>query len=750
MAVHSAIDYPHSLRMGVQNTIEEAGHTVVTIAELVPYHTLAHAAEYLRVATEITRRLDLDVVIFPIGCVTSYLSGDSAYALELLKCMDPQNTLVVGREVPEYRCITQDNASGMHECMRHLIENRGLTKIAFVSGPETSRGAHERETIYFEEMAAHGLATDPSLFGRGFFSGDCAEAVERILDANPDVEAIACACDLMAYTTYSVLSARGIAVGEDIAVTGFDDHPRSAHMDPPLSTVHLTSYDLGCMAAREALRMCEGLPQSERVSSSAFVARGSCGENTRNEADYFRGLLRQKPFPAHEFVDIMMDSTLSMAGPRITKDFRAHMESFFDKVRAAYVKHCENPDPDDQLFSSYDLTALFGQDYRESLSLEGFHSVAMALLEALVEESHGTEANWVVGQISHLHLRIARLLNSAMHEDTLAANRREWITFHTVDDALRENRDPAKAYELILREFDRMGVRNADLFLLSEPVAFIGTRHFALTDSLRPVGRLAEGKITVDAREKPIVMQELMSRVLTRYGKEDTCIVGGVMAGNELLGIAAIDGGALSDHDQLMVFMNLGIAFKYLGMINAEREMNDLLNKNNLLLERESQHDEMTGLLNRRGFMNQTNRMLADGVGRRAAIVYLDLDGLKTINDTFGHDAGDVAITQTARILKEWIAGDNALCRLGGDEFIALVFVDGQSDVDELVEAIQASMRRFNQEHDLPYTLSISSGSALFDVGATSADDMARLMAQADERLYLMKRARKESRRYEP
>jgi diguanylate cyclase (GGDEF)-like protein len=205
----------------------------------------------------------------------------------------------------------------------------------------------------------------------------------------------------------------------------------------------------------------------------------------------------------------------------------------------------------------------------------------------------------------------------------------------------------------------------------------------------------------------------------------------------------------MSDHDQLMVFMNLGIAFKYLGMINAEREMNDLLNKNNLLLERESQHDEMTGLLNRRGFMNQTSRMLADGVGKRAAIVYLDLDGLKTINDTFGHDAGDMAITQTAQILKQWIAGDNALCRLGGDEFIALVLVDDQSDVDELVEAIQASMRRFNQEHDLPYTLSISSGAALFDVEAASVDDMAQLMAQADERLYLMKRTRKESRRYE-
>lgn len=751
MAVHSAIDYPHSLRMGVQNTIEEAGHTVVTIAELVPYHTLTHAAEYLRVATEIASRIDLDVVIFPAGCITAYLSGDNAYALELLKLMDPQKTLVLERAVEGYRCITKDNAPGMHECMRHLIEDCGFTKIAFVSGPEHSHGAHERETTYFEEMAAHGLDTPPSLFGRGFFSGNCASAVEKILDENPDVEAIACACDLMAYTTYSVLHKRGIAVGKDIAVTGFDDHPRSAHMDPPLSTVHMASYDYGCMAAREALRMCESLPQEECVLSSNFIARGSCGENIRNEVEYFRELLRQTPFPTDTFVSIMMDSTLSMAGPRITADFRTHMESFFAKVRAAYLSHVANPSPDDLLFSSHDLATLFGQDYRKRLSLEGFHSGAITLLEALLEESHERDTNWVVEQISHLHLRIARLLSNATQEDTIAANKREWITFHTVDDALREDHDPAKAYSLILSEFDRMGLTDADLFLLPEPVEFIGARHFALSDSVLPVGRLTEGTIETqsEAETKPIVLQELLDHVLPRYDEAAECIVGGVMAGNELLGIAAIDGGTMSDHDQLMTLMNLGIAFKHLNMIATEREMNEILNKNNLLLERQSQHDEMTGLLNRRGFFNQASSLMSSNVGRRAAIVYLDLDGLKTINDSFGHDMGDDAIRQTACILEEHMPRRGALCRLGGDEFVALIFATEQADIDKIVAAIEDSMQRFNDSHNLPYTLSISVGATLFDIEADSFDNIAQLMVQADEHLYEMKRTRKESRRYE-
>lgn len=749
MAVHSAIDYPHALRKGVQNVIEEAGHTLVTIAELIPYHTLAHAQEYLRVATEIARQLDLDAVIFPAGCMTAYLSGDGAAALELLKLMDPAKTLVLEREVPGYRCISKDNAPGMHECMKHLIEDCGFTKIAFISGPEGSKGAHERETIYFEEMAAHGLKTDPSLFGRGFFSGDCAAAAEAILDANPDVQAIACACDLMAYTVYSILHKRGIAVGEDIAVTGFDDHPRSAHMDPPLSTVRMTSYDYGRMAAREALRMCEQLPPKETVLSSAFIARGSCGENIRNKVDRLRELLRQKPFPASTFVDIMMESTLSMASPHITEDFRAHMESFFEKVRAGYLKHVEDPHPDDLLFSSQDLAALFGQDYRKGLSLEGFHSVAINLLEALLEESHENEANWVIGQISHLHLRVARLLSTATQEDRLESNKREWITFHTVDDALREDENPARAYELMLGEFNRMGMRYADLFLLPEPVSFIGSRHFAMSDSLLPVGRLTEGHIEVKAGQQPLVMQEFLAHVLERYDNTTECIVGGLLAGNELLGIAAINGGDMSDHDQLMIFMNLGIAFKHLNMIGTMREMNDLLSKNNLLLKQESQHDEMTGLLNRRGFISQVKHLIDSGTGTRAAIMYLDLDGLKTINDTLGHDMGDAAIKQTARILKQHISGENTLCRLGGDEFIALVFVEDQQEADALIAKVQASMDEFNRTHDLPYALSISGGAALFDVSETPFEDIPQIMVQADERLYTMKRTRKHSRRFE-
>lgn len=747
LAVHSAIDYPHSLRMGVKNTIEEAGHTLVTIAELIPYHTLQNAEAYLRVACMIASRMDLDAIIYPAGCVTANLRGDSDAALALLQFLDPSKTLVLERDVAGYRCINKDNVPGMHDCMRHLIEDCGFTRIAFVSGPASSRGAQEREAVYFEQMQAHGIEVPKSFFTRGDFGGDCADVIERLLDDNPNLEAIACACDLIAYTAYDVLNRRGIAVGEDIAVTGFDDHPRSAHMDPPLSTVRMTSYDYGCMAAREALRMCAGLPQGESVISSRFVARNSCGEDTHGGVERIRSMFKQEPFPEDEFVSMMMESTLSMAGPRVTRHFRKHMESFFAKVRAAYVHHRDNPGSDDLLFSSQDLAALFQQDYGANLSLEGFHTVAITLLEALLEESPAEDATWIIQQISHLHLRVARLLNGAAQADVLHRDKREWITFHTVDDALREDRNPTKAHALILHEFGRMGIREADLFLLPEPLEFMDSHGFALSDKLKPIGRLANGTVeTADADE--VLLPRLLDTIVSRYEGETECIVGGVMAGSELMGIAAINSGALSDHDQLMVYLNVGFAFKHLQMIATEREMNEVLSQNNLLLARQSSHDEMTGLLNRRGFMRKAGNMLSVNPGRTAAVVYLDLDGLKTINDTLGHDVGDEAIRETAQILGRFVPEQGALSRLGGDEFVALVLVDGQEQVDEMLRNVQNAMDARNAANTTSYELSISSGSCVFGVEEGLTELPASLMAQADERLYKMKRRRKASRRY--
>lgn len=244
------------------------------------------------------------------------------------------------------------------------------------------------------------------------------------------------------------------------------------------------------------------------------------------------------------------------------------------------------------------------------------------------------------------------------------------------------------------------------------------------------------------------MMPEMLTHVLARYGKPTMCTVGALMAGNELLGVAVLRGDSLNVHGQLIAMLNLGCAFKHLQMIANEREMNQLLNQNNLLLKQQSQHDELTGLLNRRGFTNRLEHLLGIYEGRHAAVMYLDLDGLKTINDTLGHDMGDEAIRSTARILKSCMPEGGVLSRQGGDEFAAFVLTPNDEQINELAHEVQAAMDDFNATHNNPYTLAISVGSASFDIEKSTSSRIPDLMALADERLYDMKRRHKLSRRF--
>lgn len=740
MVGNKSIDYVHAIRMGVENTLGEAGHVLIAISDLIPFHSRVNAASYFRVAFEVTARLGLDAVIVPAGTIASYLTDERRNVFELIDILDAQKTVVIEREVPGLRCITKDNAPGMHECMRHLIEECGFKKIAFIGGPKTSTSAREREDIYFEEMRAHGLDTPKSLLTHGEFSGECGDAIDELIDNNPGLEAIACSCDLIAHSVYRVMRKRRLVVGRDIAVTGFDDLSISAQLDPPLSTVHMTGYDLGCMAAREALRLCEGLPQEERVLSSTFVTRGSCGMSDESLVSRFRTILATRPFPVDQVVDALVDSTLMMASKHVEKDFRDAMSDFVDSAWAAYLRHRKSGDESDEMFSTQDLSLLFSRNYRSLLSVEGFQSAAIAMLQALLEESDNRDASWVFEQIGSVHQGLARMLNVYMQEDRMAHSKREWTSFHMIDDAVRESNDASTAYRLILQDLLELGVNRADLYLLPDPVEFIGARTFALSDTLRPIGRLIGGSVRAIEGARTVALQSVMGRLVPRRGGSTAYTVGGIMAGNELLGIVAFDHGTLDEDGQLIATLNLGIALKHMQMIANERESNELLSKSNLLLEQQSHYDEMTGILNRRGFMSKLQRMLNLHQGRQGVLLYLDLDGLKKINDVYGHDNGDEAIRQTTCVLSACLPPDTILGRLGGDEFVAFVLVESESAIESLGHSIDASMATFNATHSYPFELAISYGGVMLTIWPDSFENITKTMVLADERLYEMKK----------
>jgi diguanylate cyclase (GGDEF)-like protein len=152
--------------------------------------------------------------------------------------------------------------------------------------------------------------------------------------------------------------------------------------------------------------------------------------------------------------------------------------------------------------------------------------------------------------------------------------------------------------------------------------------------------------------------------------------------------------------------------------------------------------DPQTRLLNRRGFMALAHHQveLARRQIRPLALLFVDLDGLKHVNDTIGHHAGDSMIAEAAHVLKATFRTADLMARVGGDEFCVLLTTDPAPDVQGAIDRLMAEIDERNAEPGRPYRLSCSFGVAEFDpVSPCTLDE---LLQSADNRMYEQKRAK--------
>ncbi|MFZ5596363.1 MAG: sensor domain-containing diguanylate cyclase/phosphohydrolase [Bacillota bacterium] len=153
-----------------------------------------------------------------------------------------------------------------------------------------------------------------------------------------------------------------------------------------------------------------------------------------------------------------------------------------------------------------------------------------------------------------------------------------------------------------------------------------------------------------------------------------------------------------------------------------------------------SLHDPLTGLYNRAYFEEEMRRLK---VGRQhpVSIIVTDVDGLKLVNDTMGHDAGDALLIATAGILKESLREGDVVSRIGGDEFAILLPNSDEATVQGVCERIRNSLSKYNTDNQSP-PLSISIGCA---TGSDSSVSIDVLFKEADNNMYREKLHRSQS-----
>ena len=149
--------------------------------------------------------------------------------------------------------------------------------------------------------------------------------------------------------------------------------------------------------------------------------------------------------------------------------------------------------------------------------------------------------------------------------------------------------------------------------------------------------------------------------------------------------------------------------------------------------------DELTGLNSRRGLQAIGEQALysARRAGTPVALLFIDVDGLKQINDTHGHAAGDDALRAIAHVIRSSIRNDDVAARIGGDEFCVLLLDNVGEAVERVRERITAGALAASAEHSLPCPLSATIGAC--EVDARTPGSLTQLLERADSLMYEQK-----------
>lgn len=167
--------------------------------------------------------------------------------------------------------------------------------------------------------------------------------------------------------------------------------------------------------------------------------------------------------------------------------------------------------------------------------------------------------------------------------------------------------------------------------------------------------------------------------------------------------------------------------------------------QNNNTLNTVSKTDELTTLLNRRGFfdLGQKNIDIAIEMNNKGLVFFIDMDGLKIMNDTYGHDMGDLAIKTQAKVLKQTFRANDIVARLGGDEFVVIAIGMGTDTIPKIRKKIEKTNKVLSKEQKLPMPISCSIGVIPFN---KKSNKLADLLLDADKLLYEEKRQKHKNR----
>lgn len=310
-------------------------------------------------------------------------------------------------------------------------------------------------------------------------------------------------------------------------------------------------------------------------------------------------------------------------------------------------------------------------------------------------------------------------------------------------DMLMFGNSSDKNYARFLDAFAIDEVSSCYLYMMNKPTVYEQGKKWRLPESMY----LKAYKIGYEVVELPrslqrVPMNELFSNPCYSEERKNYIIVD-IYSRELQYGILVCDMPYRYFHYVEMLCYQISIAMKIMELFSVQEKLledkEDMLKKlerENLLLDDISNKDELTGILNRRGFITKVEKLLRqpENSGKKAVMVYADLNYLKLINDRYSHGEGNYAIQSCAETLETSLGQSGIAGRIGGDEFAGFAWAEEAGDGSSIQQAVKQVLSKKNAVSGKPYEVMASVGTFEFIIGPDV--NLKTLMQRADERLY--------------
>jgi diguanylate cyclase (GGDEF)-like protein len=714
--------------------------------------------QYNRIFSLMTKD-NLDALILITTLVCNYIDDDAIS--EFCSRFKDIPLVSIGMKIPAVPSIIVDNRDGIRRMVRHLATSHGARRIAFIRGPANNEEAKERYAAYLEELEEQGIPFDGDLVTDGDFTAQSARpALEALFKKNavtPD--AFVFASDEMAINGMQFLHELGIPVPSGAAVTGFDDIVEASTQTTPITTVRQPLWAMGYQAIETAIGLLENKEAPAlTILPTELVIRSSCGCLIRCVEDV-KGIergIRGAEAPGQGVQDCLALSVGALRG--LNSDYVVTIEERGTRMReviGAMLGLCGGGKPgsaeDEDRFISR-----FGDMLKEELSEgsdPGEWQYIIPAIRAAIERVRGPAAD--VRRMDSIS-RLLSILSAEMSSIRMKAAHYVSSNENTVLQDVQFNLSSIvhiEDLETALRnQLPRLGINT---FLLSKYEH--EWRHDARTpwnipDRSRFIAGMLDGsRLRPEAGDRETFPSGLLSPSdIMTDDKRRTYAVYPLFFREIHYGTIMYEMTHLNGYVYESLTTQIAGILKAITLYGAKEKAEERLRQAMAELESFNKElsdltltDELTGLYNRRGFLKLARQQLSISkqMGKNSLLIYADIDGLKGINDSFGHEEGDIAIKTVAEILRKTFRAMDIEARLGGDEFTVFASNADKSHIQLLEARLTELINSSNAAAHKSYELSLSVGWVICEPGEPKP--LEDYMREADAELYAKKKSRK-------